>query len=81
MLNSTLGAVTYLVSPKDFTNNPMVLFRSISKFKIRDTYIPPEALEYALSVTQEKGICLHELKNLMIPFNNRPQFDYCKHTL
>ncbi|KAG5519628.1 hypothetical protein PMAC_001783 [Pneumocystis sp. 'macacae'] len=76
VLGIFIGAVTYLVSPKDFSNNPMILFRAISKYKVRDTYIPPEALEYALSVTQAKGICLHELKNLMIPFNDRPKFDY-----
>ncbi|KAG4306401.1 hypothetical protein PORY_000389 [Pneumocystis oryctolagi] len=76
VLGFFMGAITYLISPKDFTNNPMILFRSIAKYKVKDTYIPPEALEYAMAATQAKGICLHELKNLMIPFNSRPKVDY-----
>ncbi|EMR10550.1 hypothetical protein PNEG_01256 [Pneumocystis murina B123] len=76
ILGIYIGATTYLVSPRDFIANPLILFDSIAKFKVKDTYIAPEALSDAIEAIQTKDTCLHELRNLMITFNSRPQFDY-----
>ncbi|KTW31511.1 hypothetical protein T552_00153 [Pneumocystis carinii B80] len=76
ILGIYMGATTYLVSPRDFVANPLILFDSIAKFKVKDTYIAPEALNDAIEAIQTKDTCLHELRNLMITFNCRPQFDY-----
>lgn len=76
ILGLYIGTTTYLISPTDFAANPEILFHSIAKYKVKDTYIAPEILNNAIEAIQAKGTCLHELRNLMITFNSRPQFDY-----
>ncbi|BDD57272.1 putative NRPS-like protein biosynthetic cluster [Monascus purpureus] len=70
-----VGAPTYLVSPVDFAQNPMSLFLSLSRYKIKDTYATSQMLDYAMSALPAKGFQLQELKNLMISAENRPRVD------
>ena len=70
-----VGAPTYLVSPVDFASNPMTLFTTLSRYKIKDTYATGQMLDHAMAAIQGKGFTLHELKNLMISAEARPRVD------
>ncbi|EAW07327.1 putative AMP binding domain protein [Aspergillus clavatus NRRL 1] len=70
-----VGAPTYLVSPVDFAQNPMTLFLTLSRYKIKDTYATSQMLDYAMSVMPAKGFRLQEMKNLMISADGRPRTD------
>lgn len=70
-----VGAPTYLVSPVDFAQNPMSLFVSLARYKIKDTYATAQMLDYAMSAMAGKGFQLQELKNLMISTDTRPRPD------
>ncbi|KAJ5491055.1 hypothetical protein N7539_002622 [Penicillium diatomitis] len=70
-----VGAPTYLVSPVDFAQNPMTLFVTLSRYKIKDTYATSQMLDYAMSTMAGKGFQLQELKNLMISAEGRPRVD------
>ena len=71
------GAATYLVSPVDFAQNPMSLFVSLARYKIKDTYATSQMLDYAMSAMVGKGFQMQELKNLMISSDTRPRPDIC----
>lgn len=73
----SIGAPTYLVSPVDFAQNPMTLFVTLSRYKIKDTYATAQMLDYATSAMPAKGFQLQELKNLMISAEGRPRADIC----
>ncbi|KAJ5746899.1 uncharacterized protein N7511_008595 [Penicillium nucicola] len=70
-----VGAPTYLVSPVDFAQNPMTLFVTLARYKIKDTYATSQMLDYAMSAMAGKGFQLQELKNLMISAEGRPRVD------
>ncbi|KAI0481821.1 acyl-CoA ligase [Xylaria cf. heliscus] len=70
-----IGTPTYLVSPVDFSQNPITLFLTLSRYKIKDTYATPQMLDHAMNIMAGKGFTLHELKNLMITAENRPRVD------
>ncbi|KAB8257264.1 hypothetical protein BDV32DRAFT_85800 [Aspergillus pseudonomiae] len=70
-----VGAPTYLVSPVDFATNPMTLFVTLSRYKIKDTYATSQMLDYAMTAMAGKGFQLQELKNLMISAEGRPRID------
>ncbi|KAL9103823.1 MAG: hypothetical protein Q9163_001178 [Psora crenata] len=70
-----VGAPTYLVSPVDFASNPLSLFLTLSRYKIKDTYATAQMLDHAMNSVQGKGFTLHELKNLMISTEGRPRVD------
>lgn len=72
-----VGAPTYLVSPVDFAQNPMSLFVTLARYKIKDTYATSQMLDYAMSAMAGKGFQLQELKNLMISSDTRPRPDIC----
>lgn len=72
------GAPTYLVSPLDFAQNPLSLFLTLSRYKIKDTYATSQMLDHAMSLMPGKGFTLHELKNLMISTEGRPRVDVCE---
>lgn len=76
-LTQALGAPTYLVSPVDFAQNPMTLFVTLSRYKIKDTYATSQMLDYAMSAMAGKGFQMQELKNLMISAEGRPRVDIC----
>lgn len=70
-----LAAPTYLVSPVDFAQNPMSLFLTLSRYKIKDTYATSQMLDHAMNNMPGKGFSMHELKNLMISTDGRPRTD------
>ncbi|KOS19214.1 Uncharacterized protein ESCO_000121 [Escovopsis weberi] len=70
-----IGTPTYLLSPVEFAQNPMSLFVTLSRYKIKDTYATPQMLDHAMSAMHAKGFTLHELKNMMISSDGRPRAD------
>ncbi|KAK0389008.1 hypothetical protein NLU13_2585 [Sarocladium strictum] len=70
-----IGTPTYLLSPVEFAQNPMSLFVTLSRYKIKDTYATPQMLDHAMASMQAKGFTLHELKNMMITADARPRVD------
>lgn len=70
-----IGTPTYLLSPVEFAQNPMSLFVTLSRYKIKDTYATAQMLDHAMASMQAKGFGLHELKNMMITADSRPRVD------
>ncbi|PHH91361.1 hypothetical protein CDD83_775 [Cordyceps sp. RAO-2017] len=70
-----IGTPTYLLSPVEFAQNPMSLFVTLSRYKIKDTYATPQMLDHAMAAMPAKGFALHELKNMMITADSRPRVD------
>ncbi|KAF7533822.1 hypothetical protein G7Z17_g13459 [Cylindrodendrum hubeiense] len=70
-----LGTPTYLLSPVEFAANPMSLFVTLSRYKIKDTYATSQMLDHAMASMQAKGFTLHEMKNMMITAEGRPRVD------
>ncbi|MBE7179952.1 MAG: AMP-binding protein, partial [Terriglobus roseus] len=70
-----LGVPTYLVSPVDFAQNPNILFQTLSRYKIKDTYATSQMLDHAMAHAAGKASPLQELKNLMISTESRPRLD------
>ncbi|KAH6897153.1 hypothetical protein B0T10DRAFT_476096 [Thelonectria olida] len=70
-----VGTPTYLLSPVEFAANPMSLFVTLSRYKIKDTYATPQMLDHAMASMQAKGFTLHEMKNMMITADARPRVD------
>lgn len=70
-----IGTPTYLLSPVEFAQNPMSLFVTLSRYKIKDTYATPQMLDHAMAAMHAKGFTLHELKNMMITSDSRPRVD------
>jgi acyl-CoA synthetase (AMP-forming)/AMP-acid ligase II len=70
-----IGTPTYLLSPVDFAAQPISLFVSLSRYKIKDTYATPQMLDHAMALMPGKGFTLHELKNMMISAEGRPRVD------
>ncbi|KAK0321995.1 hypothetical protein LTR54_005749 [Friedmanniomyces endolithicus] len=70
-----LAAPTYIVSPVDFAGNPNILFQTLSRYKIKDTYATAQMLDHAIAHNAGKSTPMHELKNLMISTEQRPRAD------
>ncbi|KKA26840.1 hypothetical protein TD95_000772 [Thielaviopsis punctulata] len=70
-----VGAPTYLLSPLEFAQQPLSLFISLSRYKIKDTYATPQMLDHAMASMTAKGFTLHEMKNMMISSDGRPRVD------
>jgi acyl-CoA synthetase (AMP-forming)/AMP-acid ligase II len=70
-----LSSPTYLVSPVDFAQTPNVLFHTLSRYKIKDTYATSNMLDHAMAHGAGKTASLQELKNLMITTETRPRVD------
>ncbi|KAI0128764.1 acyl-CoA ligase [Xylariales sp. AK1849] len=70
-----IGTPTYLLSPVEFAQNPISLFLTLSRYKIKDTYATPQMLDHAMNVMPGKGFTMHELKNMMISAEGRPRVD------
>ena len=76
-----LATPTYLVSPVDFSQNPNILFQTLSRYKIKDTYATSQMLDHAMANGAGKHAGLHELKNLMVTTDARPRADICMSSL
>ncbi|KAI8627414.1 acyl-CoA ligase [Xylariaceae sp. FL1651] len=70
-----IGTPTYLLSPVEFAQNPISLFLTLSRYKIKDTYATPQMLDHAMNTMPGKGFTMHELKNMMITAESRPRVD------
>ncbi|RKF73281.1 Uncharacterized protein C56F8.02 [Golovinomyces cichoracearum] len=70
-----VGAPTYLLSPVEFAQNPLSLYMTLARYKIKDTYATSQMLDHAMAGMQSKGFTLHELKNMMISAEGRPRVD------
>ncbi|KAF2461950.1 hypothetical protein BDY21DRAFT_368098 [Lineolata rhizophorae] len=70
-----LATPTYLVSPVDFAQAPNILFQTLSRYKIKDTYATSQMLDHAMAHGAGKTAGMHELKNLMISTDSRPRVD------
>ncbi|KAI0527988.1 acyl-CoA ligase [Xylaria bambusicola] len=70
-----IGTPTYLMSPVEFAQNPISLFLTLSRYKIKDTYATPQMLDHAMNTMPGKGFTMHELKNMMITAESRPRVD------
>jgi AMP-binding enzyme len=82
LLGIYLGSPTYLVSPVDFATQPNVLFYTLGRYKIKDTYATSNMLDHAIAYNAAKTPnLLVELKNLMITTDTRPRPDVCKFSL
>ncbi|TKA23761.1 hypothetical protein B0A50_07043 [Salinomyces thailandicus] len=75
MMGIFLACPTYLVSPVDFAGNPNILFQTLSRYKIKDTYATSQMLDHAMAHQAGKASPMHELKNLMIATDQRPKPD------
>lgn len=75
MMGTFLATPTYLVSPVDFASNPNILFQTLARYKIKDTYATSQMLDHAMAHSAGKGLHLLELKNLMIATEQRPKAD------
>lgn len=73
-----LGASTYLVSPIDYTVNPLTLFLAYSRYKVKDVYSTPQMLDYACATLKPKGFSLAETLNMMVAYDGRPRVDLAK---
>ncbi|RKF58969.1 Uncharacterized protein C56F8.02 [Erysiphe neolycopersici] len=75
LLGIYVGAPTYLLSPVEFAQNPLSLFTTLSRYKIKDTYATSQMLDHAMANMQGKGFTLYELKNMMVSAEGRPRVD------
>jgi len=78
LMGTFLATPTYLVSPVDFAQNPNILFQTLSRYKIKNTYATSQMLDHAMAQAAGKASGLHELKNLMITTDGRPKSDVCE---
>lgn len=75
-----IGSTTCILSPVDFAASPALLLQVIQKYKIKDTYATSQMINHAMTVPA-KHFHLHELKNIMIAFDQRPKTELCKSSL
>jgi len=60
----------------DFAHSPGLLLQLIEKYKIKDTYGTSQMISHAMTIPA-KSFRLHEVKNIMIAFDQRPKPDLC----
>lgn len=75
LMGTYIGTPTYLLSPVEFAQQPMSLFVTLSRYKIKDTYATSQMLDHAMATMPGKGFTLRELKNMMISAEGRPRVD------
>ncbi|CAH1761525.1 6022_t:CDS:10 [Entrophospora sp. SA101] len=76
-----LGSPTIIITPNDYSENPLIWFETLSKFKIKDTYATFPMLQHAMKIFETvdyKSFSLQHLKNLMIPIDTRPNANLYK---
>lgn len=70
------GSTTYILSPVDFAANPQLLLQVMQKYKIKDTYATSQMISHAMTIPA-KPFQLHEVKNIMIAFDQRSKTELC----
>ncbi|CUM65737.1 uncharacterized protein PRCAT00003385001 [Priceomyces carsonii] len=75
LLGVYLGTTTYLSSPVSFAENPLALFLSLARYKVKDVFVTEQMLKYAAVKFNPKGFNLSNLKNMMISTDARLEID------
>lgn len=75
LLGVFLGTTTYLCSPVSYAENPLSLFLSLAKYKVKDVFVTEQMLKYAAIKFTPKGFTLATLKNMMISTEGRVEID------
>lgn len=78
ILGIFLGTSTYLVTPIDFAMNPSILFLSLSRYKVENTFITDKMIQHAASTIEPKRCNLEHLKNVMVGWDGRPDYNLIK---
>ncbi|CCH41793.1 Disco-interacting protein 2 C [Wickerhamomyces ciferrii] len=73
-----LGSATYIIPPLDFATNPSLFFLTLARYKVKDVYVTPQMMEYALRRVKSKDFVLDRVKNLMIGYDGRPDVNLIK---
>lgn len=73
-----LGSSTYIIPPIDFATNPSLFFLTLARYKVKDVYVTPQMMEYALKKVKSKDFTLDRVKNLMIGYDGRPDVNLIK---
>lgn len=73
-----LGSSTHIIPPIDFATNPSLFFLTLSRYKVKDVYVTPQMMEYALRKVKSKDFNLDRVKNLMIGYDGRPDVNLIK---
>ena len=60
----------------DFATNPALLLQVMQRYKIKDAYATSQMISHAMT-TSAKNAQLHEVKNIMIAFDQRPKTELC----
>lgn len=67
-----LGSATYIIPPMDFATNPSLFFSALARYKVKDIYVTPQMLEYAMKKIKTKDFSLDSVNNLMVGWEGRP---------
>ncbi|CDR43925.1 CYFA0S13e00650g1_1 [Cyberlindnera fabianii] len=73
-----LGSSTYIIPPMDYATNPATFFMTLSRYKVKDIYVTPQMLSYAIRGLKTKSFSLDRVKNLMVGWEGRPNVDLIK---
>ncbi|EGF82981.1 hypothetical protein BATDEDRAFT_15251 [Batrachochytrium dendrobatidis JAM81] len=76
LLGVYTGAGTYIISPFDYFVNPQIWFDAIHKYKVKDVFASYSMTAHAVNAMRTgllRPFSLHNLENLMIPLDGRPQ--------
>ncbi|KAH9269349.1 hypothetical protein BASA83_008574 [Batrachochytrium salamandrivorans] len=76
LLGVYTGAGTYILSPFDFFVNPQIWFDALHKYKIKDAFASYSMMAHAVHAMRTGSLrpfSLHNMENLMIPLDGRPQ--------
>ncbi|CAG8440959.1 8893_t:CDS:10 [Acaulospora morrowiae] len=84
LLGAYLGSPTILITPYDYSVNPLIWFETLSRYKIKDSYTTFPMLQHAISCFEGdafKSFSLQHLKNLMLPIESRPNVNLFKQVI
>ncbi|CEP20337.1 unnamed protein product [Cyberlindnera jadinii] len=73
-----LGSATYIIPPMDFATNPSAFFTTLARLKVKDIYVTPQMLEYAIRKVKTKDFSLDKMKNIMVGWDGRPDVNLIK---
>jgi acyl-CoA synthetase (AMP-forming)/AMP-acid ligase II len=73
-----LGSPTHIIPPLDFATHPSSFFMTLARYKVKDIYVTPQMLEYAMRKTKTSDFSLDRVSNLMVGWEGRPNVDLIK---
>lgn len=72
LIGPYIGATTYVLPPLEFATNPNSFFTAVSRNRIKDVYVTPQMLDYAMRKLRTVDFSLEKVKNLMVGYDGRP---------